>query len=90
MALLKKTGQAGTDGKGDILVAIEPTAAGTGVNIELHSILKYEFGSHIQSLVYEILKSYDIQDVIVTLNDKGALDFAICARLETAILRAMA
>lgn len=90
MTLLQRTGQAGTEGKSDILVTIEPAESGTGVSMELSSPVKHEFGDHIQSLVYEILKNHDIRDAKVVLNDKGALDFAICARMETAILRAMA
>jgi len=90
MVLLQRTSQAGTAEKSDILVILEPAEPGTGVSMELSSPLKYEFGDHIQSLVGEMLKKYKIQDAKVVLNDKGALDFAICARVETAILRAMA
>jgi citrate lyase subunit gamma (acyl carrier protein) len=90
MAVLKKVGQAGTDSKSDIMVTIEPAGPGTGVDIELSSPVKYEFGSHIQSLVKDILKTYGIHDAKVVLIDKGALDFTISARVETAILRAMA
>ncbi len=89
MVLLQRTGQAGTGEKNDILVTIEPAETGTGMNVELSSPLKYEFGNQIISFVGEILKEYQIQDAKVVLEDKGALNFAIRARVETAILRAM-
>jgi len=89
MVLLQRTSQSGTVEKSDILVTLEPAEPGTGVSMELSSPLKYEFGDHIRSLVREMLKKYDIQDARVVLKDKGALDFAIQARVETAIFRAM-
>ncbi|ATW24981.1 citrate lyase acyl carrier protein [Candidatus Formimonas warabiya] len=90
MALLQRMGQAGTNEKSDILVTLEPAAPGAGIRMELSSPVAYEFGTQIRSLVEEMLKKYEIQDARVVLKDQGALDFAIRARVETAILRAMA
>ncbi|ATW24986.1 citrate lyase acyl carrier protein [Candidatus Formimonas warabiya] len=90
MTLLHRTGVAGTEGKNDILVTIEPAEPGAKLSLELTSPVKYEFGNCIESLVGEMLKIYHIMDAKVVLNDKGAWDFTIRARVETAILRAMA
>lgn len=85
MRILKKA-VAGTLESSDVLVEVEP---GCGeIEIEIDSIVKNQFGDQIENVVRMVLKKFDVTDIVVYINDKGALDCTIQARTETAILRA--
>lgn len=56
--------------------------------IDIQSPLKNMFGRHMKEAVLEVLKSENIQHIKVELQDDGALDFVIRARVRTAIRRA--
>ncbi len=84
---LKQLGIAGTLESSDILITIQPQEKGTGRIIELDSPIKAQFGEQIIITIEKVLKRYDVQDVIVSARDRGALDFTIRARTETALLR---
>ena len=75
MAQVKQSGQAGIADKSDVLVTIEPREPGTG--------------RHITETVEAVLNEQDIDDVAVLVEDKGALEFALRARCETALRRAL-
>lgn len=90
MVKLLHSGQAGTGDKGDVVVNIEPHQVGEGLLIELVSPVKQEYGEHIRVLVETVVQAFGITDATIKLNDRGALDFAIKARVETAIKRALA
>lgn len=55
--------------------------------IEIDTIVHDAFHDHIKHLVETVLKEHDMAHMSVRLQDKGALDYAIRARLETAIER---
>ncbi len=59
-----------------------------GVKIELESSVKEIYGKDIQKLVKNILKKMEIKNIYIKIQDKGALDFVLEARIKTAILRA--
>ena len=46
-----------------------------------------QFGAHIRSVIDETLAQLDVTEGDITIEDKGALDCAIRARLQTAVLR---
>lgn len=46
------------------------------------------FGDAIEATVRAVLEEFDVKDALVDVNDKGALDFAIRARMECAVCRA--
>ncbi len=87
MKLVKKS-QAGSFESSDILVLIEPTEQQQGRVVELQSSVMLQYGDSIRKIIAEMLDKYEIQDVHLIANDKGALEATIYARLETAILRA--
>ncbi len=88
MAVQLKSSQAGSTEKGDILIALEPSDAQGGIEIDLHCSAEAEFGRQIRRTITQVLCEYGIQNVKVTATDKGAMDFAIRARTETAAKRA--
>ncbi len=89
MAQVKQSGQAGIAEKSDVLVTIEPREPGTGRHIEVKSPFRLEFGRQIMETVEAVLNEQGIDDVAVLVEDKGALEFALRARCETALRRAL-
>jgi citrate lyase subunit gamma (acyl carrier protein) len=87
--VIKQQSQAGTFESSDMLVLVEPVAEGTGRKIELHSPVMIQFGKSIDKEINNVLDLYEIKDVRLICNDKGALSATISARVETAIRRAL-
>lgn len=84
---MSKIGTAGNYGDGvksDCLINFELTTDG-GQIIDLKSKLKAIFGESITKLANDILNFYEIKNCKLTIEDKGALDFVIAARIEAAI-----
>ena len=88
MSVLLKGAQAGTIESSDILIMLAPAEPGTGINIELISPTQQQYGAHIKQLIKKTLEDLGVNDVMVHANDKGALDYAIEARVKTAVKRA--
>lgn len=82
-----KPAVAGTLESSDVQITLRPNP-GQGIEIQLQSDVKAMFGAAIEATVREVLAEFDIQDALVDVNDKGALDFVIRARTECAIVRA--
>ena len=76
---------AGTLESSDLLVEVEPWENGT--DIEIDSIVKKQFGESIEKSVRAVLTEQNVQNVRVYVNDRGALDCTIRARVETALRR---
>jgi len=55
--------------------------------IQIDSIVLDQFGPQIEKVIQETLKKRGIQGLFIHIQDKGALDYAIIARLNTAIDR---
>lgn len=77
---------AGTLQSNDCFVSLEPAE---GLEIELDSPVKYEFGDQIIEVVKKTLKDKGVENVHVKIEDKGALDCTIEARIITAIRRSI-
>ena len=84
---IKKTAVAGTLESSDIMVTIRPNP-GNGLQIELESVVLSMFGDEIRKTVEEVVSSFGVRDAVVELNDKGAIDCVIRARVSAAICRA--
>ncbi len=82
-----KTGSAGTLESSDVLITVRSNN-GRGVEITLSSTVEKQFGKQIRSVVLETLRQFDITEAAVDIQDKGALDCAIQARLIAAAHRA--
>jgi citrate lyase subunit gamma (acyl carrier protein) len=76
--------KAGSMESSDLVVIISEAK---GLNVEINSIVKNQFGEQIKKLVMEIIEAHRFTDVDVLIHDRGALDYAIKARMETAISR---
>ncbi len=82
---IKKNSSAGTLESNDCLIRLE---SNDDVEIVLNSPVEYEFGDQIRKVVKDVLKESDIDGAKVVIEDRGALDCTIAARLKTAIGRA--
>lgn len=77
---------AGTQESSDLMVKILP--ADGELDVVIHSEVIKQFGEQIRQVVQETLRAMDVRQGIIMVDDKGALDCAIRARLQSAILRA--
>jgi len=84
---IAKTASAGTLESSDVLVTVEPDA-GPAVEIEIEGATAARFGAQIRAVVEETLAAFSVESGRVRLQDKGALDCTIRARLSAALLRA--
>jgi len=84
---MDKTGTAGNKGPGirsDVWVAVNPTRNG-GLQINIKSKVKTLFGRQIKELTEKVLHFFELENVQVDIEDAGAVDFVLAARLEAAI-----
>lgn len=84
---LKKPAIAGTTESSDIQITLMPNPEG-GLRFSLKSIVKAQFGGAILATVQATLEEFGVTDAIVQIDDKGAFDWVIKARMQTAICRA--
>ena len=76
---------AGTLESSDVFVTLEPHEA--GLEIEIDSVVKNQYGDAIRAAVEDVLKEQNVTAARVSVVDRGALDCVIRAREETAVLR---
>lgn len=77
---------AGTLESGDAYVQIDPTP-GAGIVISLKSSVERQFGDQIRAVVQQTLEELGVRDAHVSINDMGALDPIIAARVAAAAYR---
>jgi citrate lyase subunit gamma (acyl carrier protein) len=82
---IEKKAQAGTIQSSDLMVFVEPAAE---LVIEIESTVRRQFEHLIRRKIDEVLRAHGVTAGRVRISDRGALDYAIQARLETALLRA--
>lgn len=80
-----RSASAGTLESSDVYVEIAP--ADNGIEIELNSVVQAQFGDEILAVVREVLADCGVENARVSVQDRGALDCVIRARVETAVLR---
>ena len=84
---IKKPAAAGTLESSDCQVTVEP---GNGkVDFSLESAVIHQFGNQIKKVTLETLKDLGVDNVRISIVDKGALDCTIKARIEGAVFRAV-
>ena len=88
MASLEKTAQAGTLESSDIMITVAPGRQGSGIVIELQSIVMAQYGEDIRLTLEKIVSEQEYTDIYVKALDRGALDCTIRARILTALSRA--
>lgn len=77
---------AGTQESSDLMVKIAPADA--ELEIVIHSEVIKQFGEQIRRVVDETLQRMGVVQGLIIIEDKGALDCVIRARLQSALLRA--
>ncbi|SHK12557.1 citrate lyase subunit gamma (acyl carrier protein) [Hathewaya proteolytica DSM 3090] len=82
-----KPAKAGTMESNDIYVMVMPNEDGK-IELELESIVMKQFGCEIEKVIRETLKDLDVTSATIKAQDKGALNYTIRARIETAVKRA--
>ncbi len=82
---IRRKVQAGTMQSSDLMVFVEP---GEGLSIEIESTVKRQFEHLIRARIEEVLARFGVTAGSIRVTDRGALDYAIEARLEAALKRA--
>ena len=82
---ITNTAVAGTLESSDVYVKVEPFET---LEIEIESVVYNQFADEIRASVKEILDELGVESGKISVNDKGAIDCVIQARVETAIKRA--
>ncbi|MCT8976465.1 citrate lyase acyl carrier protein [Clostridium sp. CX1] len=85
---INKVAKAGTLESNDILIMIMPNE-NSGIELELESIVMKQFGNQIKSVILNKIDELGLEDVVIKAQDKGALDYTIRARVQTAVERAV-
>lgn len=75
---------AGTYESSDCIITVTPSEERT---ISIESIVFEQFGDAIHDVITATLDQYHISHITVECLDKGALDYTIKSRLETALKR---
>lgn len=78
---------AGTLESGDVMVRIAPLDS-QAIALHINSSVEKQFGPAIRATVHEILTRHQVRGVEIVIDDKGALDCILRARLETLLARA--
>lgn len=79
-------GPTGEDVRSDVFVEIQPS--GGGIELEIESRVGLLYGDRIESDLRATLESVGVGEARVRVEDRGALPFVLCARLEAAAVRA--
>lgn len=83
---ISKSAISGTLESCDVMIQVEPRQS--GLEIEIDSIVLNRFGEHILEVVKETLRHLQVERACVRVDDRGALDCTIRARLQSALYRA--
>lgn len=83
MTIVRKA-QAGTIQSSDLMVFVEPCAE---LVIEIESTVRRQFEHLIRAKIEDVLRSHGVTAGRIRVSDRGALDYAIQARVETALQR---
>ncbi|MDD7339206.1 MAG: citrate lyase acyl carrier protein [Eubacteriales bacterium] len=82
--VISKAAKAGSLESNDLMIMIEPSDK---LDIILNSVVKEQYGDKILKAINEVLDEEGVTKANIVIEDKGALDFTIRARMRTAIER---
>ena len=84
---IKKPATAGTLESSDCMVTVEP---GNGkIEFTLESVVARQFGNQMRKVTMETLANLGVDNVKISIVDKGALDCTLKARVECAVFRSV-
>ncbi|MCD8148956.1 MAG: citrate lyase acyl carrier protein [Clostridiales bacterium] len=84
--IIQRNAVSGTESPGDLTVRVEPSDA--LLDIYVQSKVDYLFLDSIRKAVKDTAESLQVHNATIMINDFGALDYVIRARVETALRRA--
>ena len=76
---------AGTLESSDIYVEVEPS---NELELNIESVVLNQFGDEIRATILSVLEDLGVKNGKISVQDKGAIDCTIRARVETAVRRA--
>jgi citrate lyase subunit gamma (acyl carrier protein) len=82
---ITRPSSAGTMQSSDLMVRVEPADR---LEVRIESTVKKQFEHLIRDRIEAVLNRNGVTRAVVTVSDRGALDYAIEARVETALRRA--
>ena len=82
-----QTVTAGTVESMDCMVTVTKTPAGSGITIRLSGSSVARFAGAMEKRIRSVLEENLIQDLDLSVQDNGALDIVLGARVETALRR---
>ena len=85
---IRNKAQAGTLESSDVYVLLLPNDS-NNIEIQIKSVVMKQFGKQIRNVAESTLKSLGVTSCILLLEDKGALDYTIRARIESAVERSL-
>ena len=84
---LLKPAQAGTLESNDIMITVAPGENGSGIVLELDSIVLAQYGEDIRRTILSTATKQGVTDAFIKAVDRGALDCTIQARTLAALAR---
>ena len=78
---------AGTLESGDVMIRIAPLDS-QDIDLQVNSSVEKQFGDAIRATILDVLSRYNVRGVQLNVDDKGALDCILRARLEALLARA--
>jgi len=82
---IRRRASAGTMQSSDLMVTVEPADS---LQIEIDSTVKKQFEQLIRERILDTLSRLQVGTGRIQVSDRGALDYAIAARVEAAVTRA--
>ena len=87
MSRIAEAGQRGEKVRSDCWVRLEPRTSG-GLELCIRSKVEAMYGDAVRATCRAVLETLGVKDAAVSLEDAGALDFVLAARIEAAVKRA--
>lgn len=87
MRRVVEAGQRGEKVRSDCWVRVEPRSGG-GLDLRVTTKVEAMYGDAVRATCRKTLDALGVEGAVVTVEDQGALDFVIVARIETAVNRA--
>jgi citrate lyase subunit gamma (acyl carrier protein) len=81
---IKTIASAGTYESNDCMVSVKKADT---FSIEIESIVFEQFGKQIKEVALKTLNDMHVNNISISIKDKGALDYTIIARIKTACKR---
>lgn len=85
---IMKPAQAGSLLSNDVYIQLYPNEYNR-IDIDLKSVVIKQFKDAILKVLYDTLAAHDVTSCRLVVQDQGALDYVLKARLESAIIRSL-